>query len=94
VILGVKTAQGLKGKVPTIKFVLPIEFWVFTFFTFDFCSLFNMMPSLMQLLRYEYETFEFFIKVYNFCGIGIFIDDPLKKIEFYLIHTYRSKVEI
>jgi hypothetical protein len=32
----VKTAQGLKGKVLKKKFVLPIEPWFFTFFTFFF----------------------------------------------------------
>jgi hypothetical protein len=27
-----KTAQGLKGKVPKNKFVLPIKSWIFIFF--------------------------------------------------------------
>jgi hypothetical protein len=42
-----EATQGLKGRVLRKKFVLPIESWFFTFFTFFFYSWFCMMsPSI------------------------------------------------
>jgi hypothetical protein len=44
-----KYAQGLRGRVLKKKFVLSIEFWIFTFFTFVFFSKFYMMSSPLHL---------------------------------------------
>jgi hypothetical protein len=49
-----KVAQGLKGRVLRKKFVLPIESWFFTFFTFRFPR------SYARPLQSKCEVFNFF----------------------------------
>jgi hypothetical protein len=79
-------AQGLKGKVPTKKFVLPIS-WIFTFSNCCCCSWFYMMPSPMWFLGYEYKGFEFFSKSFTSSMVFEFlVKNPLEKK--FLPHSY------
>ena len=64
-ILGVKTAQWLKSRVPKKKFVSPIESWVFTFFTFCLCSWCHLQYDCSNLNAKSFTSsivLEFWVK--------------------------------
>ena len=86
-ILWEVTTWGLKDRVPK-RFVLPIEFWIFTFFIFLF-----MMSSSMWPLGYDMKDLIFLIKVHKVYGIVTFGDDPSWN-KFQLSCIYKSEFKI
>jgi hypothetical protein len=90
-----KIAQGLKGKVLRMKFVLPIESWYFTFFHFSFVfSWFCIMSSSMWLLQFECEVFDLFQEFYKVHKVEVLSQDPRQQKEFWLTNNYKCRVEV
>jgi hypothetical protein len=73
-----ETAQVLKGRVLKKKFVLPIEFWIFIFFHFFFCSWFSMMPSYNHN-DLNVKSFIFFKKFYKVHSVEVLNQDPCQQ---------------
>jgi hypothetical protein len=77
-----KTAQGLKGRVLSKKFVFPIESWSFTFFSLFFCSWFCMISPLNDHFDLNVKIlifFKFFARLTVFKFLG---QDPCQQKEF------------
>jgi hypothetical protein len=70
-----KTTEGLKGRVPKKKFILPIKSWIFTFFQMFFlrkiyhgstwCN-FQCNSSNLSV-----KSLIFFKKIHKFHGVGV-----------------------
>jgi hypothetical protein len=69
-------AQGLKGRVLRKKFVLPIESWIFTFFTFFWAH--GSIGCHLQNVRFLI-FFKFFYKVHS---VEVSSQDPYQQKEF------------
>jgi hypothetical protein len=71
-----KIAQGLKGKVLRKKFVLPIESWFFTFFTFFFVHDFAWCHLQCDYYNLNVKFLIFSKKFYKVHSVEVLSQDP------------------